>query len=45
VGVLLLTVVVARGRDRLGLGFDFGNADDSVGHRAVGNGSRAGGLA
>jgi hypothetical protein len=43
--VLLLAVVVASGRDCLGLGFDFGNSEDGVGHRAVGNGSRAGGLA
>jgi hypothetical protein len=38
--VLLLAVVVAGGRQGVGLGLDFGNSDDGVGHRAVGEGSR-----
>ncbi len=40
VGVLLLAVVVAGGRQGVGLGLDFGNSDDGVGHGAVGKGSR-----
>jgi hypothetical protein len=43
--VLLLAVVVAGGRKGMGVGLDFGNSEDGVGHRAVGKGSRAGGLA
>ncbi len=38
VGVLLLAVVVASGREGVGLGLDFGNSDDSVGHGTVGKG-------
>jgi hypothetical protein len=40
VRVLLLAVVVAGGRESVSLGLDFGNSHDSVGHRAVGKGSR-----
>ncbi len=39
VGVLLLAVVVASGREGVSLGLDFGNSDDGVGHGAVGKGS------
>jgi hypothetical protein len=34
--VLLLAVVVASGRQGVGLGLDFGNSKDGVGHGAVG---------
>jgi hypothetical protein len=40
VGVLLLTVVVAGGREGVGVGLDFGNSEDGVRHRAVGKGIR-----
>jgi hypothetical protein len=38
--VLLLAVVVASGREGVGLGLDFGNSDDGVRHGAVGKGIR-----
>ncbi len=38
VGVLLLAVVMAGGREGVGLGLDFGNSKNGVGHGAVGEG-------
>ncbi|RZK34640.1 MAG: hypothetical protein EOO61_13245 [Hymenobacter sp.] len=37
-GVLRLAVVVASGRQGVALGLNFGNSDDSVGHRGGGEG-------